>query len=160
MTGISVRRARADDRESLQRVFRRASLANSGDREALVAHPEALRLSADLVSRGRTRVATLADDSVIGFASTMPTGAGSIELEDLFVDPDWQRRGAARELLAQILTEAAAERVNRIDVTANDHALSFYRNAGFVEDSRVETSLGVGTRMHLDVAEGPLNGMR
>ena len=159
MTDIAVRRARADDREALQRVFRRASLSNVGDREALVAHPEALRLSADLVSQGRTRVATLADDSVIGFASTMPNGAGSIELDDLFVDPDWQRRGAARQLVAQIVIEAAAERVKRIDVTANDHALPFYRSAGFVEDSRVETSFGVGTRMHLDVAEVPIKGV-
>jgi ribosomal protein S18 acetylase RimI-like enzyme len=136
----------------LQLVFRRASLGNVGDREALLAHPQALQLSEDLVTRGRTRVATLPDDTVIGFASTTPSDPGSLELDDLFVDPDWQRRGVARLLVTNLISEAAGEGVTRLAVTANDHAMAFYRNAGFTIDGLVETQFGVGTRMHLDVA--------
>jgi GNAT superfamily N-acetyltransferase len=152
MPEIVVRQGRADDQPALQRILRRASLANAGDRAALIAHPEALRLSDEPLSNGRVRVATLADDTVVGFASTSPAVGGSLELDDLFVDPDWQRHGAARRLLAHIVAEAAAERIARIDVTANDHALAFYRNAGFAEDGRVRTPFGVGTRMHIDVS--------
>src|SRR5947208_923664 len=128
MPEIVVRHLRADDHPALQRIFERASLANAGDRDALLAHPEVLQLSDDHFSRGRSQVAMLSDGKVVGFASTNVSGVGSLELDDLFLDPDWQRCGAARRLLAQIVTEAVAERVLRIEVTANDDALGFYRD--------------------------------
>ena len=42
MTVPVVRAAEAGDLGALQRVFRRASLHNAGDREVLLAHPEVL----------------------------------------------------------------------------------------------------------------------
>jgi GNAT superfamily N-acetyltransferase len=150
---ILVRDARADDHSVLEGIFQRASLGNADDRDALLAQPDVLRLSDDLIGRGRTRVAVLAPDTVVGFASTSPSGADTLELDDLFVDPAWQRRGAARLLIAHIITEAAADGVVRINVTANDHALAFYQDAGFEQDDRVNTLFGEGTRMHIDVTE-------
>jgi ribosomal protein S18 acetylase RimI-like enzyme len=154
---IHVRDARAADGPVLDRIFRRASLGNAGDREALLARPDVLRLADDLIGRGRTRVAVVAGDTVVGFASTSRSSADTLELDDLFVDPDWQRHGAARQLIAHIVVEAAADGVVRIDVTANDHALAFYRDAGFEEDGRVRTLFGEGNRMHFDVTERPAN---
>src|SRR3954451_12585148 len=122
MSAIHVRVAYADDEPALARIFRDASLSNAGDRDALLAHPEALILSADLHAGGRTRVATVADRSVVGFATTRPTDPGVLELDDLFVDPDAMRKGVARELIRHIATEAEREDVARIDVTANPHA--------------------------------------
>src|SRR4051794_37942691 len=133
MSDVFIREARADDEPALLRIFRRASLGNIGDRDALMAHPEVLQLSEGLVSRGRVRVATVADGTVVGYASTSPSGSRSIELDDLFVDPGWQRHGAARRLVARLVAEGAAEGVMRMEVTANDHALAFYRHVGFEE---------------------------
>jgi hypothetical protein len=65
-----VRDAHAHDEPALERIFRKASLSNAGDRDALLAHPEALTLPADVLARGRTLVATVADGSVVGFATT------------------------------------------------------------------------------------------
>src|SRR3954452_12465804 len=107
MSDVFIREARADDEPALLRIFRRASLGNLGDRDVLIAHPEVLQLSDDLLSRGRVRVATIVDGTVVGFASTSPSGSRSIELDDLFVDPDWQRHGAARHLVARVVAEAA-----------------------------------------------------
>jgi ribosomal protein S18 acetylase RimI-like enzyme len=152
---IHVRGARAGDLSALTRIFRRASLSNAGDREALLAHPEALTLPDDLLARGRTWVATFADGAVVGFASSRKTEPGVIELDDLFVDPDAMRRGVARQLILRIAATAAAEDVVRIDVTANPHAFGFYRAAGFVAGPRRDTELGSGQRMHLDVATAP-----
>jgi len=139
----------------MEGVFRRASLSNAGDRVALLAHPEALRLSADLVAGGRAVVATLADGTIVGFASTRPTRDATLELDDLFVEPDWMRQGVARALLHAICVQAAAEGVSRVEVTANGHALGFYQAVGFVVDGSAETEFGSGHRMHLDVANGP-----
>jgi len=152
MNTINVRDADLVDEPVLARIFRRASLSTAADRDALLAHPEALALSDDLLARGRTRVATLADGTVVGFAATRPTDHGVLELDDLFVDPDAMRRGVARQLILRIATEAAREGVTRIDVTANVHALGFYNAVGFVSDARVDTEFGPAQRMHLDVA--------
>src|SRR3954453_14578433 len=62
---IVVRDARADHQLALQDIFQRAPLGKAGDREALLSHPEALQLSPDLISAGRTRVATRADGKVV-----------------------------------------------------------------------------------------------
>ena len=152
MSAIHVRDAHAHDEPALARIFREASLSNADDRDALLAHPEALTLSADVLARGRTRVATVADGTVVGFATTRPTNPGVLELDDLFVDPDAMRTGVARQLILRIATEAEREDVARIDVTANPHALGFYEAVGFVVGSRVDTEFGPGERMHLDVA--------
>jgi ribosomal protein S18 acetylase RimI-like enzyme len=151
MPPIVIRNARPEDQPALELVFRRASLSNAGDRSALLANPEFLALDVALIGRGRTRVATLADGTIVGFASTTHVHAGVLELDDLFVDPDWQRHGAARELILQICRESTRERVSRIEVTANSHANEFYRALGFESDGQVETTLGSGVRMHLNV---------
>src|SRR4051794_31775385 len=119
MRAIHVRDAHAHDEQALARIFRAASLSNVGDRGALLAHPEALTLSADVIARGRCRVATLADGTVVGFATARPTDPGVLELDDLFVDPDYMRSGVARALILRIATEAGREDASRIDVTAN-----------------------------------------
>jgi len=151
MTTIDVREATAADEPAVARIFRSASLSNAGDREVLVAHPDALVLADGLLARGRTRVATSTDGTVVGFASTRPTDRGVLELDDLFVDPRARRRGAARQLIRRIVAEAAAEGVVRIDVTGNPHALDFYEAVGFVADGPQDTELGSGLRMHLDI---------
>jgi uncharacterized membrane protein YphA (DoxX/SURF4 family) len=69
---IVVRAATARDESALARIYRRASLANPGDRPALLAHPEVLRLPKDIVTSGRTRVASISG-TIIGFARTRAT---------------------------------------------------------------------------------------
>jgi len=150
MVEISVRPATPADQEVLARIYRRASLMNDGDRAALLAHPAALRLRDDLITDGRTLVAVM-DSTVVGFASTSSIRPGVLELDDLFSDPGWLRRGVARRLIQHVVAQTAQEGVTRLEVTANDHALDFYRAVGFVTDGRVETELGVGTRMHVDI---------
>lgn len=132
-------------------VFRRASLSNSGDAAALRAHPEALLLTDDALIGGRTRVATAASDRIVGFASMFRVG-DAFELEDLFVDPDWMRRGIGRLLMLDAMMIARDQQVPRIDVTANPHAFAFYTDAGFVHDGEVRTAFGVGARMRLDIS--------
>jgi N-acetylglutamate synthase-like GNAT family acetyltransferase len=150
--GIVVRSARPGDHSALQRIYRRASLSNPGDRAGLLAQPGVLTLDDNLIGRGRTRVAALTDGTIIGFASTSAGDRGALELDDLFVDPDWRRHGAALRLVQQIASEAADEQIVLISVIANAHALEFYLAAGFENDGSTRTPLGVGIRMHLDIA--------
>ncbi len=137
------------DLPALTEVFARASLSNEGDREALLAHPEALVLEGDGIAEGLTRVATNGDD-IVGFATAVLVD-DVLELQDLFVDPDWMRHGIGHDLVRDAAAFAAERGFEAIAVTANPHAYSFYDALGFVADGEIHTAFGPGQRMHLVV---------
>jgi GNAT superfamily N-acetyltransferase len=149
MAELAIRLADATDFEVISDVYRRSSLSNAGDREVLLANPEALVFAGGSIREGRTRAA-VADGRVVGFA-TMTLGGEVAELDDLFVDPAWMRRGVARALVLDAVSVARAGGSKRIEVTANAHALNFYNAVGFVAGVVVATQFALGTRMHLDV---------
>lgn len=70
------------------------------------------------------------DGSVGGFA-TWTDADGVVELEDLFVDPGWTRRGIADALVKHLADVMRARGVERLDIATNAHAIDFYKAAGF-----------------------------
>ena len=147
---MRVRTAVADDLPLLRALFRRSSLSNPGDAQALLAHPDALVLPDTEVLAGRTRLALDPDGTVVGFATVVGAGPAR-ELEDLFVDPDHQRRGVGALLVTDAVSLARHDGAVRLEVTANPHASRFYEHCGFERDGEVATELGPGIRMHLDL---------
>src|SRR5215475_5464701 len=121
-------------------IYRSASLSNAGDRDNLLAHPEYLVLGPEGLAEGRTYVAE-EDGSLVGFATWIEAG-GVFELEDLFVDPGWRRREIAAALVDRIAQVLRARGVQRLEVTANPHAMGFYRAAGFVDSGAADTVFG------------------
>jgi GNAT superfamily N-acetyltransferase len=128
-------------------VYRRASLSNAGDRDNLLAHPEYLILGPEGLAEGRTYVAE-EDGSVVGFA-TWALADGVVELEDLFVDPDWRRRGIAAALVGRIVDVLRAQGVRCLEVSANPHAAGFYHAAGFIDCGIAETEFAAAPRKRL-----------
>lgn len=128
-------------------VFRCASLFNTDDRNNLLANPHHLVLDQDGLDQGRTHVAD-EDGSVVGFASWIES-EGAIELEDLFVDPMWMRRGIATALVLRIVDAVRSDRVSCLEVTANPQALGFYRAVGFRDIGTANTEFGAAPRMAL-----------
>ena len=93
-----------------------------------------------------------------GFATWAET-AGTVELEDLFVDPGDRRRGIAAAPVSLIADVLRARATERLEVTANPrhpHARGFYRAAGFVdcgvEEGVEETEVGGAPRMALAIS--------
>lgn len=148
---FEVRDATMADVDILREIFREASLSNEGDREVLLANPEVLELSADAVQQGRTRVAVAESGDVVGFATIVRDG-DVVEIEDLFVHPQWMRRGAGRKLVRDLIARAQSAGARRLEVTANDHAWAFYSALGFVFERHVQTVFGTAPRLFLDVA--------
>jgi GNAT superfamily N-acetyltransferase len=128
-------------------VYRDASLSNPGDREMLLAHPEHLVLGPEGPAEGRTHVAK-EDGSIVGFATWAEAGQ-AIELEDLFVDPGWMRRGIATALVSRIADVLRSRGVDALEVTASPDALGFYRAVGFVHVGDAETAFGRAPHMAL-----------
>ena len=149
MSIVRVRAACTSDLPALRDLFRRSSLSNAGDRDLLHARPGVLELADEGITEGRTQVAVGTDDEILGFITTRPLDAGGVEVEDLFVDPDWMRTGVASRLVEDLVATARRNGVRRIEVTANPHANIFYRHIGFVQGHDSETRLGGAPRMYL-----------
>jgi GNAT superfamily N-acetyltransferase len=150
VTAFRIRSACADDLPALADVFRRSSLSHDGDRAALLTHPDALVLSDEAILAGGTRVATEPGGGIVGFATSRDID-GVFELDDLFVDPDWMRNGIATLLVSDIARIGRDQAITGIAVTANPHALPFYRHVGFRAAGQTETQFGPAPRMHLDL---------
>jgi GNAT superfamily N-acetyltransferase len=91
---------------------------------------------------GSRRVAEV----IIGYAGTEPVGFAvffhnystflgrpGIYLEDLFVLPQWRRRGLGRQLLAHVAREAVARSCGRLEwevLDWNEPAIAFYKKLG------------------------------
>ncbi|MGA2924676.1 MAG: GNAT family N-acetyltransferase [Solirubrobacteraceae bacterium] len=158
MGAVTVQRIRAaelDDLPALRRVYRSSSLSVERFREILLANPETLELSGQAVIEGRTRVAVGTNGEILGFITGLSLRESVLELEDLFVDPRWMRRGVARRLVEDLAAAARRDRVTVIEVTANPAAVAFYRSVGFVHLHDTETRFGPAPRMQLLLAPAP-----
>jgi GNAT superfamily N-acetyltransferase len=144
-----IRLGTSADLGAVTAVYRDASLSNPGDREHLLAHPEYLVLEPAGLDEGRTYVAE-EDGALVGFATWADAG-DAIELEDLFVDPGWMRRGIATALVGRIADVLRSRGIDAIEVTASPDALEFYHAIGFV-DLRVEqTAFGIAPHLRLSL---------
>jgi GNAT superfamily N-acetyltransferase len=142
---LRIRLAILEDVPALQDVYRRSSWSNEGDRALLIEHPEFLEFSDAAVRESRTWVAVICDQ-VVGFVTLLAT-ASAAEIEDLFVDPVFMRRGIGRALIETMVSVAANRGWGQIEVDANPHAQRFYEQAGFVTVGRVQLEHGVAVRM-------------
>ena len=70
----------------------------------------------------------------------------AVELDGLFVAPEWMRRGIGGALVADVVARARAAGARRIEVTANPGAVPFYGRHGFRQTGATETRFGPENR--------------
>src|SRR5438309_6352411 len=99
---LSIRLARPEEREELEELQRRASLALPEYRDQLIANPDAIHLPPAQVANGQVLVAEL-DARPAGFAAVVGG-----ELDGLFVEPELWRRG-----IGTLLVDAATHEARR-----------------------------------------------
>ena len=147
---VTVRTALPQEREKLEELQRRASLANAGDREAVLAHPEAIELPLQQLVDGRVLVA-FCDLALVGFAAVLLASQTEAELDGLFVEPEFWRGGVGRRLLQASCALARSAGAQTLHVIANPHASAFYASSGFVFEREVGTQFGPAARMRLSL---------
>ena len=130
----------------LESVQRRASLNNPGDRDALLAHPEAIALPVEQIDADCVFVAER-DGRVVGFAAVVPRPDGGAELDALFVEPHLWKRGIGRQLVEHVAEVARTRDATFLHVIGNPHAEGFYVSCGFHAAGTVDTRFGVGLDM-------------
>jgi N-acetylglutamate synthase-like GNAT family acetyltransferase len=143
MQQVTVRLARVSEHKALEALQWRASLNNPGDREALLANPDAIEISLQQIESGGVFVAEEVG-SVVGFAAILPREDGDAELDGLFVEPRVWRQGIGKVLVAHCCNAARSAGATSIHVVGNPHADGFYSACGFTASGTQQMRFGIG----------------
>jgi N-acetylglutamate synthase-like GNAT family acetyltransferase len=150
MQPLLIRRADPAEQKQLEELQLRASLTNAGDRDAILAHPDAIEVPLAQITAGRTFVAEW-NGVMAGFAALEPREDGESELDALFVAPDMRRRGIGRSLIEYCAQVARTQGSAVLYVIGNPHAEQFYVSCGFTMLGTSETRFGPGLVMRMKV---------
>ena len=150
MENIVIRRANVSEQKELEQLQLRASLTNAGDRDAILAHPDAIEVPLEQITADRVFVAEL-QGTILGFAAVEPRPDGDSELDALFVDPKSRRRGIGRLLIKHCIEVARTRGSAALCVVGNPHAEDFYVSCGFKLTGNTETRFGPGLLMRVMV---------
>jgi len=137
---LTIRSARAEEREELEDLQRRASLALPDYREQLEANPDAIHLPPAQIANGQVHVAEV-NGHLAGFFALVGG-----ELDGLFVEPEMWRRGIGSALV-DAATHEARRKGLALTVIANPTAREFYERCGFSHEGETQTRFGPGLRM-------------
>jgi ribosomal protein S18 acetylase RimI-like enzyme len=152
VSGFLIRCAVISEQKDLEALQLRASLNNAGDRDALLANPDAIELPIDQIAAGAVFVSER-NGVIVGFAALLPRPDGDVELDGLFVDPGVRRCGVGRSLVDHCVQIVRAQGSTALCVIGNPHAYDFYRACGFNVTGTIETRFGSGLLMRKMVVE-------
>ena len=150
MENLLIRRANISEKKELEDLQLRASLTNAGDRDALLAHPDAIEVPLEQITAGSVFVAEW-KGTIVGFAAVIPRADGESELDALFVDPNVRRRGIGRQLIEHCAVIARTRESIALNVVGNPHAQDFYMACGFNMVGATKTRFGPGLLMRMMV---------
>jgi GNAT superfamily N-acetyltransferase len=140
---IRIRPAVVTEQKFLEALQTRASLANPGDRQWLLANLDAIEVPAAKIAAGQVFVAHQSG-KIVGFAAILPRPDGDTELDAVFVEPSIWRRGIGRLLLDHCAVAAKSAGSVALHVIGNPHAERFYVACGFVNVGTVPLRFGEG----------------
>ena len=138
---ITIRTAVPSEKAALERLQLRASLTNEGDREALLANPDAIDLPIAQIASGNVFVLEMSG-RIAGFAALESRPDGDVDLDSLFTEPDLRRRGVGRALVEHCAQVALTRGCRALHVIGNPHAEAFYLSCGFETIGSSETRFG------------------
>jgi N-acetylglutamate synthase-like GNAT family acetyltransferase len=134
----------------------RTSLSNAGDRDNILAHPDAIEMPMEQIAEGDVFVSER-NGVIVGFAALLPGADGDAELDALFVDPATRRCGVGRSLVEHRIRLARAQGSGALCVVGNPHAYDFYSACGFNVAGTTETRKG-SARLLRSAVPTPVSG--
>ena len=143
---IIIRIAVVSGQHALEAVQLRASLTNDGDRKALLANPDAIRIPLEQLAAGRVFVAEL-NGETLGFSAIEPRVDGQTELDALFDEPQIRRHGVGRLMVEYCAEVARKQGSTALHVIGNPHVEDVYLACGFEQTGTLQTRFGIGLQM-------------
>ena len=141
---MRIRLAEPGEREALEELQRRASLALDEYRQQLETHPDAIHLPAEQLALGQVQAAE-EDGRLLGFAAVILSETKA-ELDGLFVEPELWGRGIGRSQVDHATHEARNKGLT-LSVIASPSARGFYEKCGFAIEGEAQTRFGPALRM-------------
>ena len=141
---FQIRLAEPKERDELEQLQRRASLALDEYRTQLKAEPEAIQLPRRQIEMGQVIVAEMGNRPV-GFVALL-MDEDLVELDGLFVEPEHWRKGIGSSLVNVAVHEARKHGL-AMTVIANPAARKFYEKCGFAVEGEAQTRFGPALRM-------------
>lgn len=151
LSDLIIRAAKVSEREMLEALQWRASLANEEHQVDLQAHPDAIALPVEHITEGCTLVAERAGD-ILGFSVILPRDDGEAELDGLFVEPHAWRSSIGTRLVAESSRVAALSGATFLWVVCGEITTGFYTKCGFERAGQSETHFGHAVSMRKRVA--------
>jgi GNAT superfamily N-acetyltransferase len=128
----NIRRARIDEAESLTALAIRSKAYWGYDAEFMSKAAPELTCEPDKFGPDLLVFLLEAEGSILGFYSLIPLNDATIELHDLFVDPDHIGEGMGALLWRHAVQTARKRNYQTIVLTADPHAEPFYRKCGAI----------------------------
>ena len=126
-----IRLARVEEAPALSELCVR-SKATWGYDEAFMALARAvLQVSPEQIAAGDVWVATAADGKVAGMVALGPSEQpNTLDLDKLFVEPQWIHTGVGRALMSHAIDESRRRGATRLTILSDPYAAGFYERNG------------------------------
>ena len=146
MDKYTIRLAKPSERKILKKLQWRASLNNEGDQSTLLENPDAIELPLSQIEDDLVFVAEK-ENYIKGFAAMLMRTDGNVELDGLFVDPEYWKQGIGRALVEHCSSIAKDKGASLLHVSGNPHAEGFYVSCNFIQAGTIDTRFGIGLLM-------------
>lgn len=153
-----LRPARVEEADALTALARSSKASWGYSAAENEAFAPALRVAPGDIAAGRRRyvVAVVGDDRsprIVGFHSIEPGEDGAVELDALFIAPEWQGRGIGRDLFLHAREESRREGARAMRMVADPNAAAFYAAMGARQDGDCESESIPGRRLPVFVLD-------
>ena len=134
-----IRRAKTEEAPSLTDIALAAKRHWGYPESWMEAWREDLTVTAEFIERNEV-FAAVANDNPIGFYALVKS-AGRMELDHLWILPEWIGKGVGRKLLIHALDRASAIGARQIEIVSDPNAEGFYRKLGAKEIGQVISTI-------------------
>lgn len=80
-------------------------------------------------------------NQIIAYYSYFSLDKEKVKLDNMFIHPDFIGKGFGKMLMSDFMNRARREGFNRVELESDPNAKDFYKNLGFQEIGKVETSI-------------------
>jgi GNAT superfamily N-acetyltransferase len=126
-----IRLARIEEAPALSELCVRSKAAWGYDEAFMALARAVLEVSPEQIAAGDAWVATGVDGEITGMVALGPSEQpDTLDLDKLFVEPQWIRKGVGRVLMAHAIDEARRRGAKRLTILADPNAAGFYERNG------------------------------
>jgi N-acetylglutamate synthase-like GNAT family acetyltransferase len=137
---VIIEKAKITDNEILTTVTKKSKAHWGYSAEQIQKWDKNLTITQDYIKKHNV-FKLIDNDLIIGYYSYIFENENMVELDNLFILPEYIGRGFGKFLLLDFLNRMKEEKIERIKLDSEPNAENFYSKMGFVKIGEFETSI-------------------